>query len=107
MTVARGDAPPAKKTRREAVILVSVPGWPRQDPGRLMIFGTRPTPMKAARQIKRLRRQMPEYEWSQEMLSKTEAREVKLKPFVLTDGFAEPMHVSFGRTVWTVKTVRS
>lgn len=89
-----------KKGRRYATVLVSVPGWPTQDPGRLMLYSTRSTPSKAARMIKRLRKQLPEFVWSQEMLSDTEARLVKLKPFKLTsDMLARPVTVVLtGRT---------
>lgn len=95
-----------KNRRRQATVLVAVPGWPSQDPGRLMIWSVRPSPQKAARMIKRLRKQLPEYEWSSEMLTATEAREIKLAPFVLSGPFAEPVQVKFGRTKWTVTPVR-
>lgn len=70
-----------RKQRKRTMILVSVPGFPPQDPGRLMLWEPRSTPMKAAREIKRLEKKMPEYVWSKELLTYTEARAVKLKPF--------------------------
>lgn len=101
MTTEAEAAPAAaKKSRRYATVLVSVPGWPTQDPGRLMLYSTRSTPSKAARMIKRLRKQLPEFEWSQEMLSDTEARLVKLKPFTLSGGMLAQKYevVLTGRT---------
>jgi len=86
-------APTEKKRRAYATVLVVVPGWPAQDPDRPMIYTTRSTPSKAARQIKRLRRQMPEFNWSQEMLTDTETRLVKLKPFKLGGDWACPAEV--------------
>lgn len=67
--------------RKRTMITVAIPGWPPQDPGRLMIWETRSSPMKAAREIKKLQEKMPEYIWSKELLTYTEARKVKLKPF--------------------------
>lgn len=70
-----------RKQRRRTMILVAVPDWPPQDPGRPMLWEARSTPMKAAREIKRLQERMPEYTWSKELLTYTEGRAIKLKPF--------------------------
>jgi len=85
-------APPAEETtaqrkeRKRSTILVSIKGWPIQDPGRLMVWGWRPSPQKAAREVKRLRdRFPPEVDWTIEPLTATQARAVRLKPFNLRD----------------------
>lgn len=97
-------APKEKKNRRYATVLVAVPGWPVQDPGRLMIWKVCSSPQKAARTVKRLTGLMPEYAWSHELLSNTEAREVKLKPFTLTEGLARPVEMRFTGRTWKSKT---
>lgn len=77
----REAAEKERKQRRRTMILVSVPGFPPQEPGRLMLWEPRSTPMKAAREIKRLQKKMPDYVWSKELLTYTEARKIKLKAF--------------------------
>lgn len=74
-----------RKERKRHTILVSIKDWPHQDPGRLMIFTWRPSPMKAANEAKRLRSVMPELDWSIEPLSMTQQRAVALKPFSLRE----------------------
>jgi len=70
-----------RKQRKRATVLVSVPGWPSQEPGRLMVWDIKSSIMKAKKEIKRLQEQMPDYEWTHEMLSYTQARAVRLKQF--------------------------
>jgi hypothetical protein len=70
-----------RKQRKRTMILVSVPGFPPQDPGRLMLWEPRSTPAKAAREIKRLQQKMPEYVWTKELLTNLEAQKIKYKPF--------------------------
>lgn len=67
--------------RKRTMITVSIPGWPPQDPGRLMLWETRSTPIKAAREIKKLQERMPEYIWSKDQMTYADARRVKEKPF--------------------------
>lgn len=95
-----------RKRRKLATVLVSVPGWPSQDPGRLMIWTVRPSPQKAARMVKRLTRLMPEYSWSYEMLTTTEAREVKLRPFTVTDTFSGPVLCRWTGRTWKLQRVK-
>lgn len=107
MAEQQADGDGTKKRRRIPTVLVAIPGWPSQDPGRRMLYSQRPTPQKAARMLKRLKKQMPEFEWSVEQLTATEAREIKLAPFVVSGAFAVPVEVKFGRTKWTVRQVKS
>lgn len=81
--VAELDAAQKKERaqRKRTMITVAIPGWPPQEPGRVMIWETRSSPIKAAREIKKLQEKMPEYIWSKELLTYTEARTVKLRPF--------------------------
>jgi hypothetical protein len=80
------ETPDQKKQRKRSTILVSIPGWPHQEPGRLMVWGWRPSPQKAAREIKRLKTHVgPELQWSVEPLTATQARAIRLKPFNLRD----------------------
>lgn len=80
------ETPQQRKQRKRSTILVSIAGWPTQDPGRLMVWGWRPSPQKAAREVKKLRgRFPPEIVWSIEPLTATQARAVRLKPFRLAD----------------------
>lgn len=80
------ETPGQRKERKRSTILVSIKNWPMQDPGRLMVWGWRPSPQKAAREVKRLRvRFSEEIEWTIEPLTATQARAVRLKPFNLRD----------------------
>lgn len=87
MTAAAPGAPATaeRKERKRQTILVSIPGWPNQDPGRQMIYGWRPSSMKAKKFLKELREKMPEYEWDLEPLTATQTRTVKLKGFNLRE----------------------
>jgi hypothetical protein len=86
-----GEAPPEetrqqKKRRKRSTILVSIDGWPNQEPGRLMVWGWKPSPQKAARAVKKLREHFgPEVRWSIEPMTSTEARTVRLRPFNLRE----------------------
>lgn len=97
-----------RKNRKQPMVLVSIPGWPNQDPGRRMLYSVRPTPQKAARMVKRLKKQMPEYDWWVEQLSAREATAIKQAPFVVRgSGLAMPMEVKFTGRSWKVVTVPS
>lgn len=75
-----------RKERKRSTVLVHIDGWPIQDPGRPMVWGWRPSPQKAAREVKRLKARFPEnVRWSVEPLTATQARAIKLKPFNLRD----------------------
>jgi hypothetical protein len=104
MAAAEDDS--ARKRRKYPTVLVAIPGWPTQDPGRVMLYSVRPTPQKAARMIKRLRRQLPEFEWSTRDLTAAEAREIKQAPFVLDgSGLAVPMECRWTGRSWKVTPV--
>lgn len=99
------DQKPKKQPKAYATVLVTIPGWPAADPDRPMIHSVRPSPYKAKKAIKRLEKLMPQYVWAYEMLTATEAREIKLKPFRMQDAWlAKPMEVRFtGRSVKVVE----
>lgn len=94
-----------KKQRAYATVLVTIPDWPKQDPNRPMIYSVRSTPQKAARMIKRLKKQMPEYLWSWEKLTATEARAIKLKPFRVAGSLAKEVEVKFTQRGYRVTEV--
>lgn len=105
--MAEPAAEDAKKQKRWPTVLVAVPGWPLQDPGRRMLYSVRPSAQKAARMIKRLRKQMPEFEWSVEDLTNAEARLIKQAPFVLRgNGLATPVECRWTGRSWRVTALK-
>lgn len=101
---AKSEAKAKKAKKAYATVLVAIPGWPAVDPDRPMIHSIRPSAPKARRAVKRLSKMLPQYIWSYEMLTATEAREVKLKPFRLEGNWlAGPVEVQF--TTRSVKVV--
>lgn len=97
----------ARRQKKWPTVLVAVPGWPLQDPGRRMLYSVRPSAQKAARMIKRLRKQMPEFEWSTEDLTNAEARLIKQAPFVLRGGgLATPVECRWTGRSWKVTPVK-
>lgn len=66
--------------RRTATVLVSVPGFPPQDPGRPMIFSTAVNQREACAELKRLMKNVPEASWSVERLTAQERRRIKTTP---------------------------
>ena len=84
-----------KKPRRYAVVLVSIPGWPSQDPGRRMIYTQRPTEGMAKKRAARLAVRMPEYVWSAEMLTHAEMLAIKRAPLRVSGVFAVDVEVQF------------
>lgn len=84
-----------KKPRRYAVVLVSIPGWPSQDPGRRMIYTQRPSEGAARKRAGRLAMRMPEYEWTSEMLTHAEMLAIKRAPLRLSGVFAVDVEVQF------------
>lgn len=79
------DAAEKKKRRKYGYVLVAVPGFPPQDPGRKMLFRMYPDADKATRKAKRLGKRFPEYQWEGAALTAGEAQRLKLKPFKLSD----------------------
>lgn len=88
--------PKEKKPRRYAVVLVAIPGWPSQDPGRRMVYTQRPTEGAAKKRAIRLERRMPEYVWTSEMLTHAEMLAIKRAPLRLSGVFATAVEVQFG-----------
>jgi hypothetical protein len=96
--MAETAAPPKEKKppRKYPTILVVIPGFPAQDPGRRMIYTIRPTEGMAMKMAKRLARKMPEYEWSVDMLTHAESLSIKRAPIRLSGVFAVDVEVQFG-----------
>jgi len=103
--MADADKAEAKKRRRYPLVLVAIPGWPTQDPGRRMVYSIRPTPQKAARMAKRLRKQLPEFVWTTDNLLADEIRGIRNAPFVVKDGLFTPVKVQLARTRWMITPV--
>lgn len=102
------DAAPAKekKPRRYAVVLVSIPGFPSQDPGRRMVYTQRPTEGMAKKRATRLAARMPEYVWTWEMLTHAELLAIKRAPLRLSGVFAVDVEVQFSAKSCKVVPVR-
>jgi hypothetical protein len=66
--------------RRTATVLVSVPGFPPQDPGRTLIFDTVINQREADAELRRLMKNIPAACWSVERLTAWERRRIKNKP---------------------------
>lgn len=93
----------AKKRRKYPTVLVAIPGWPSQDPGRWMIYKVAVTPQKAARMVKRLNKQLPQFTWSVADLTAPDARQLKFAPFVVRGSTAVPMEVTPTIRGWRVR----
>jgi hypothetical protein len=96
--MAETAAPPKEKKppRKYPTILVVIPGFPAQDPGRRMIYTVRPTEGMANKMMKRLARKMPEYQWSVDILTHAETLSIKRAPIRLSGVFAVDVEVQFG-----------
>lgn len=77
-----------RKDRRHALILVWLDGWPNQDPGRRMSWRWCGSPKKAADLIKGLKKRFPEFSWEYKMMTRMEAKKLRLKPFLMMDAKA-------------------
>lgn len=95
-----------KKPRRYAVVLVSIPGFPSQDPGRRMVYTQRPTEGMAKKRATRLAARMPEYVWTWEMLTHAELLAIKRAPLRLSGVFAVDVEVQFSAKSCKVVPVR-
>lgn len=96
-----------KKRRKYPFVLVAIPGWPSQDPGRRMVYKVALTPQKAARMVKRLNKQLPQFAWSVEQLTAPDARHLKLAPFVVHGDLAVPMEVVPTIRGWRVRPLET
>lgn len=77
---------PAKEKKAPKVygaVLVSIPDFPQQDPGRLLVYRVYPDKLKAERKAKRLNKRYPEYAWSGEGMTSAQMTAVKRKPITL------------------------
>lgn len=79
------EAKEKKPPKQYGFVLVSIPGFPSQDPGRWLLFRVYPDAGKAERKAKRLKKRMPEYEWKGEGMTLAESRALKHKPFRLAE----------------------
>jgi len=70
-----------KSAKKFGYLLVHVPGWPSQDPGRRMVFREYPTLVKAQRKAARFNRRHPDFVWEGAEMTQAEALRVKSKPF--------------------------
>jgi hypothetical protein len=84
-----------KKPRLYPTVLVSIPGFPSQDPGRRMVFTQRPTEGMAKKRATRLAARMPEYVWTWEMLTHAQLLAIKRAPLRLSGVFAVDVEVQF------------
>lgn len=78
------DAPeePEQKTRRRPVVLFYIPGWPSQEPNRVMVWTVVYDGVeKAMRIVKRMRKRHRDIVWSLEMLSAGQVLRIRRKPF--------------------------
>lgn len=67
-------------SRKTATLLVSVPGFPPQDPGRTMVFSTARDQREADAELKRLMASVPGVDWSVARLTAVERRRIRDKP---------------------------
>lgn len=75
------DAEP-KKARKYPVVLFYIPGWPSQEPNRLMVWRVCFDGLGAAERIlKRMNRRQKDCVWSLEMMTALEARKIRNKPY--------------------------
>jgi len=93
-----------KKPRKIAYVLVSIPNWPPQDPGRKMIYSIRPSEKKAIRMAKRLNRQIPEYKWEPAVMTAREATQMKHAPIVVEVGDSR-VRVRWTGRVWRMENI--
>ena len=100
MTEAAPDAS-KKAPKVYGVVLVSIPDFPPQDPGRWLVFRQYPEKLKAERKAKRLARRFPDYQWKGEGLTYAGINEIKRKPITLAELGVE---IQFGAS--GVKVVR-
>lgn len=70
-----------KRKQKRPYVLVVIPGFPPQEPGRRMVWDVMGSARWAAVEVKRLKKLMPEYEWLVENLTWEQAGRLKRKPF--------------------------
>lgn len=67
------------------VLLVSVPDFPPQDPGRQLVYRIYPDRLKAERKAKRFNKRYPEYQWSGTGMTHAEINATKRKPITFEE----------------------
>lgn len=70
-----------RRQRKRPFVLVVIPGFPPQEPGRRMVWDAYGSMRWANVEAKRLRKQMPEFEWVVDTMSYLEAQKLRKKPF--------------------------
>lgn len=95
------DAKAKKERKVYGVVLVSIPDFPPQDPGRWLVYRQYPDKLKAERKAKRLVKRYPEYQWRGEGLTHAGINEIKRKPITLAE-----LGVELHFTARGVKVVR-
>lgn len=83
--MADAEAKEKKAPKVYGVVLVSIPDFPPQDPGRWLVFRQYPEKLKAERKAKRLQKRYAEYQWRGEGLTHAGINEVKRKPITLAE----------------------
>ena len=83
--MADAEAKEKKAPKVYGVVLVSIPDFPPQDPGRQLVYRMYPDKLKAERKAKRLTRRFPEYLWSGVGLTHAQINDVKRKPITLAE----------------------
>lgn len=82
---AEAPAKEKKPPKVYGVVLVSIPDFPPQDPGRWLVYRQYPDKLKAERKAKRLLKRFPEYAWSGEGMTSAQMTAVKRKPITLAE----------------------
>lgn len=84
--------------QKTATLLVSVPNWPPQEPGRTMVFSTARNQREANAELKRLMMSVPGVDWSVARLTAAERRRIRDKPVPArgTDGARQAGEVGSG-----------
>ena len=83
--MADAEAKEKKAPKVYGVVLVSIPDFPPQDPGRWLVYRQYPEKLKAERKAKRLQKRYPEYQWRGEGLTHAGIKEVKRRPITLAE----------------------
>ena len=98
------EAAEKKERKKYGWVLVSIPDFPPQDPGRWLVYRVYPTGLKAERKAKRLMRRFPEYAWRGEALTLAQATAIKRKP-IRVMGLGAEVEVQFTASGFKVVVV--
>ena len=103
-SVEKKEAAEKKERKKYGWVLVSIPDFPPQDPGRWLVYRVYPTGLKAERKAKRLMRRFPEYAWRGEALTLAQATAIKRKP-IRVMGLGAEVEVQFTASGFKVVVV--